>query len=414
MRKLFIRGGMKIKDTLTSQRGNILILSIFILMGITVLFAGMTEVGRVMIAREQLQTAADAASLAAAGSGTHRQVTIKVITDRGYQIHVDKDGNSSCNRCGTVTRGPFKGDEKDLIDNGEWQDYCVDPCSGCGGNDCWFELVDREMMYDNQFMGSKMTDGQLNSALNENAYYAKESLVWSVSNNRSKLNSMIRDKSLNDILSMLKSQHKWIQNWLIDSRYPPDCDYNCDQYLSRYTGEILAGKAEAYMECKHKTFICQQYAGKGAEFWSQYATRLQGKVERSIARDDRMKATNARRADPSGLITAVIGGEFFEINLPKHAELSYISNAHTYDITQKGSPYYPSVVIYAVSEIKTLFPQWFGDSDWKTSVCSQSATSFRDVDDQIAQTGYNRFYSSSQYRDKGRWNRVPDDACTDY
>jgi len=36
-----------------------------------------------MIVREQLQTAADSAALAGAGSGTHRQVKINVTTDRG-------------------------------------------------------------------------------------------------------------------------------------------------------------------------------------------------------------------------------------------------------------------------------------------------------------------------------------------
>lgn len=80
MQKQFTRGGMKI---LKNENGNILILSIFLILVITLLFAGMVEFGRAMIVKEQLQTAADSAALAAAGSGTHRQVKINVITDKG-------------------------------------------------------------------------------------------------------------------------------------------------------------------------------------------------------------------------------------------------------------------------------------------------------------------------------------------
>ena len=135
MLKRFIHGGMKI---CSNQEGNILILSIFLTLAITILFAGMVEFGRVMIVREQLQTAADAAALAAAGSGTHRQVTISVTTDLG-QLQPPCGPNGECPPCvdcGEVTRSGITGDESDLIDNGEWRDYCANRV--IVGGDCWF------------------------------------------------------------------------------------------------------------------------------------------------------------------------------------------------------------------------------------------------------------------------------------
>ena len=165
MLKRFIHGGMKI---CSNQEGNILILSIFLTLAITIIFAGMVEFGRVMIVREQLQTAADAAALAAAGSGTHRQVTISVTTDLGqFQPPPDEEGNAPpCEDCGIVTRSGITGDETDLIDNGEWRDYCAEPCD-CGGGDCWFSIESRELMYDTYSMGTRYTAQQLNNAVQQ-------------------------------------------------------------------------------------------------------------------------------------------------------------------------------------------------------------------------------------------------------
>ena len=412
MLEQFIRGVTK-TNILRNERGNILILSVFLILFIMILVAGMAEFGRVMIVREQLQTAADAASLSAAASGTHRQVEIKVITDRGSRLICDKDGNCSCSRCGTVTRGPFKGDETDLIDQGGWSDYCVETCSGCPGSDCWFELVSRDLMYDNKWMGKKMSSGELNNALDENTYYAKESLSWAVDRrNERKVKSMTKNKTIEQIASMVRGPIQWRQAWLIDAGHHPNCNYNCNQYKCKYTDEVLFGKWYEYEECLRKTYDCNRAAYSANECYDSYSDRLKRIVDRTLTRNGKMVATNNKPIDPSGILTDTIRDQFFEINLPKHATKASIDlRSKTYDMSDTNSPYYPSVVVYATAEVEELFKQWFGDKNWKTTVCAQSATFYRDVDSQLEEIGYNRFKSSFPLHDKGKWRKPPKDAC---
>ena len=110
------------------------------------MFAGLVEVGRVMLVREQLQTASDAAALASATASAHRFVKINVVTDRGETVVCSED-DCWCVGCGTVSINNIYGDEKTLLDEGGWRDFCVEPCD-CGGDDCWYELVDWEILYD--------------------------------------------------------------------------------------------------------------------------------------------------------------------------------------------------------------------------------------------------------------------------
>ena len=94
MRQLFIRG----KTSLNNERGTIIVIMVFVVMLLAILFAGMVQLGIFLLARDQVQTAADAAALAAAGSGTHRFVQINVVTDRGVEkvCTTDEDGNTTC------------------------------------------------------------------------------------------------------------------------------------------------------------------------------------------------------------------------------------------------------------------------------------------------------------------------------
>lgn len=75
----------KTKPICSDQRGAILVIMAACVLFFTLLFAGVVEFGRYLIAREQLQTAADAAALASvvADAAVERQVEIQVATDRG-------------------------------------------------------------------------------------------------------------------------------------------------------------------------------------------------------------------------------------------------------------------------------------------------------------------------------------------
>lgn len=111
----------------------------------TLLFAGLAEFGRVLIAREQARTAADAASLAASYSDVMRWVNVDIKTDRGEKVVCDEFG-CWCESCGTVTVNRT-GLERDLIDRGGWRDYCAPPCSCSDTVDCWYEIKDRWVEY---------------------------------------------------------------------------------------------------------------------------------------------------------------------------------------------------------------------------------------------------------------------------
>lgn len=124
----------------------------------TLLFAGLAEFGRVLIAREQARTAADAASLAASYSDVMRWVNVDIKTDRGEKVVCDEFG-CWCESCGTVTVNKT-GLERDLIDRRGWRDYCAPPCSCSDTVDCWYEIKDRWVEY-NQSSSRETADAFL-------------------------------------------------------------------------------------------------------------------------------------------------------------------------------------------------------------------------------------------------------------
>jgi Flp pilus assembly protein TadG len=66
-----------------NEDGTVLVLMTVLILVFTLLFVGLAEFGKWLIVKEQTQTAADAAALAASSSGVHRWVKIDVVTDRG-------------------------------------------------------------------------------------------------------------------------------------------------------------------------------------------------------------------------------------------------------------------------------------------------------------------------------------------
>ncbi len=151
MLKRFIRGGTK---TLKDEHGSILVLTAALVLLLTLCFAGLSEIGRFLIVREQTQTATDAASLAASGSGVKRWVRLTVKTYDRSRIdpcgceECDDDGCwcvPCCVSCPDVTRTAV-GTEQDLIEQEGWRDYCESCGSGCGES-CDYTLDDRWVEY---------------------------------------------------------------------------------------------------------------------------------------------------------------------------------------------------------------------------------------------------------------------------
>lgn len=135
---------------LKDERGVVLIITAIATVLLAVAVVGIVDFGRVMILREQTQTAADAASLAASLSGVQRMVKVNVYTDRGEKevCSCDETGCTCwCEECG-VTVHTVTGLEKDLVDNEGWRMYCDPPCSCSSDVTCWFDITDRWVKYD--------------------------------------------------------------------------------------------------------------------------------------------------------------------------------------------------------------------------------------------------------------------------
>lgn len=399
MRKQSIPGGTKcVKGVFKNQQGNILLLGVFIMIVIAALFAGMVEVGRVMIVREQLQTAADSAALAGAGSGTHRQVKINVTTDKGkFQPPCDpEEGCPPCEECGWQTISGIIGNETDLIDKGEWRDFCVEPCD-CGGGDCWFEVEERDLMYDTHSMGWGTTTQELDKAENDLTKATREILSKYMYQCSSTVAYMVSGKSLTQMSAMLGNPQIWMYEWMYAGGYNPFCYYPC------------------YMGNCSKLMECQQWRDMGYSFYPQAAER-KPMVDRMINNIDNIRSANSKPINKVDAKYAGAAGQFFNANLPKNAVDAGIQKLTVYGYPDTSSPYYPSVVVYATAKIKTLFNsdnaklfQIFSD-DFTTTVCAQGTTAFKDVDDQVKKSqvdGHTKMYGTNY----GKWRKMPDKAC---
>lgn len=388
MPKQFTLGGTKI---LSDQRGNILILGVFLILIISILFAGLVEFGRIMIVREQLQTAADSAALAGAGSGTHRYVKINVITNRGQYSTCcgGKDCSPCCKSCSTVRINGIVGNEKELIDQEGWRSFCVPPCD-CGGDDCWFELVSRDLMYDTHSMRWGTNVDEINNAEKELTEASREILAQSLYQYTPVVTKMVQGMSLQQMQTLLANQYNWLVSWMAQKGYSCDC-----YYLSHYYGE--------YYDCREWRNIGQQ----------QYreAAKRKSAIDNIIQSLNTMRGVNSQPVQKIDAQYAGAAATFFEANLPQHAVDSGITKLEVYGYEKRNSPFYPSVVVYATAKIKTLFPQWFNE-DFTTTVCAQGTTAYKDDKNQITQGGssYGGKYGFSNWN-KYRWRKLPDKAC---
>lgn len=396
MPERFIPGGTKI---LKSQDGNILIIGVFLILFICVLFAGMVEFGRVMIVREQLQTAADAAGLAAAGSGTHRYVTINVITDLGPEkiCEEDEDGKSYCwcEDCGTVPPIKIVGNEVDLLDKGGWKQYCVPRCGGCDGSrgDCWYQLVDRELTYDTHSMSWGTEAENINNIEKQLTSTTRQIIPYFSYDNRNSISRMMEGLSLQSMDRLLNNSNYWLSSWMRVGGY--------------------------YNECPESNFNpsigweCRQWQAKGMEAYHSIKNKsIAGEFIKTLT-DMRQHNTNLKKTPGIDAQYTGAAGQFFNVNLPANAEASGITKLEVYGYDRKDSPYYPSVVVYATSHIKSLFPQWFkkdykpgDDFYFTTNVCAQGISSYRDAEDQTRSLGRLKGPLSG-----GKWSKVPAEAC---
>lgn len=416
----------KIKKIL-SQEGNILILSLYIIILVLVLSFGMIEIGKVMVTKEKLQTAADAASLEAGSMEAYREVKIVVHTKRaGKWIPGDEDDPGYCLSCGTVTRGPFTGSEKKLLEQGQWKTRCARKCpSNCAEYRCWYEIKDRKMMYNGNNMSTEMSETQINTALTENAEYLRQDLIWAVDEKDEKiLNAIFKNKPTpKDIKKLLENRTQFINDYLAKIDMKQNCNYNCSKTRIKY-----GDSSDEYKKCKADIDKCKGQQEKARAFYDMYQDKLLKIVNEQIELDQQLVDWNNQLIEPSNTLKKFLASrnsEFFNLNRPlegnvnqgnSYANWAEITSAKAYDYDRNAtvqSPYYPSVVVVATAKISN----WFynesnnllsvGPKEWVIKVCSQSSTSYRDASELAGQ----EYDNPSQHKGIGSWLRVPKDAC---
>lgn len=146
MRQVFSR----VKRPLSDERGNILVLTSFLILGLFLMALGLIEVGRFLIIREQVQTVGDAATLAGVGAkdSAQRWVKIDIHTEHGSFRECGGDPVSCwCVGCGYTPVNDIIGLESDLIDNGGWRRYSLFSCGNCDTPyDTWYTFKDRDIL----------------------------------------------------------------------------------------------------------------------------------------------------------------------------------------------------------------------------------------------------------------------------
>jgi hypothetical protein len=385
MRKQFIPGGMKI---LKNEQGTILVITTALIILLCILFAGIVEFGRYLVVREQAQTATDAAALAASTSGIHRFVEIDVVTDRGLyepQCSPEDEECPPCQKCGTRTISGIVGDEKSLLDEGEWENFCLPYCD-CSDGDCWFKVKKRWVQYEIA-SSSWGTDSNKIKEVEEDVTAAvKEALAYKNYPYVDEAGAMLSGLSLEGISALLSNRSAFV------SRYNSvNCQYDCRRCGIDYGWGSSCRRCDRCRSRASTAFI--------------YLSAKKDWVDRTISTIARMKSVNRRSGISNIERTADdAANAFYKANLPKHAEGSWINRITVYGHEQKNSPYYPSVVVYATSRIKSFFPGIFGVGHYENMVCAQGNTYYRDPKDQ---TGEYRGSVSGF----GKWQRPAADAC---
>lgn len=376
----------------SDQRGAILVIMTAAVLLFTLLFAGLAEYGRVLIVREQLQTAADAASLGASISGVHRWVRITVTTDRGEEEHCTSDGNGgttcTCDPCGE-TSVTVVGDERRLLDEGGWRDFVMPYCS-CGGGDEWFEIRDRWVTYDVTSASWGTDPGEIDRIENEITNAAREALAYK-SRHYGDTMRVLGGANLKRMAALVNNYDDWMDAWQRE---------NCGEYCwdeCRWYG---------WSECSYE---CRECLQSGEDAFDNLREKRQW-INQLARRMDEIRAANEQEGIPDMPMTADdTASSLFAANQPEQAETSWISRLKVHGL---GDPFYPSVTVYGsgwvrsllTADIASLFGQKIFPDRYRVDVCGQGDTFYRDPTTQKGR-------HTGSLNDVGKWIKPPPDAC---
>lgn len=389
-----------LKTIANDEKGTVLVLTVFLVVLFMILTMGLVEFGRMMVYNEKLQTATDAGALAAATSEVHRWVQLEVITDRGSRstCHSCGDGDCcpACDDCGTVSRTtPFL-EEKDLIENGEWKNWCYPECD-CGGGHCTFKVIDRKVTYDITSRQNPVTYTDVQNFKTEMTSTVKDIMISLMERDRRWSGVLVRmmkdyvyNKTIDQIIADL-SNRRYFENLSVWHFCEADvsnqftwqgCPNDCRRNLGDEAYALVGPKLEWIKRVKNQIdkFASLQYR------YSPYST-----VER--------KAEDYAEY-------------YFFANAPEGSDIAAIK---VHD--RPGDPYYPSVTVYAKGYLLPLLASTVekitGPVNMKSQTtmkaipvvsCSQGTTFYRDPSTQTGE------YTGS-LKGLGKWIRKPEESC---
>ncbi|ACX51907.1 hypothetical protein Adeg_0762 [Ammonifex degensii KC4] len=176
MPRLLSAGGTSLTAPLRDERGAVLVLMSALCVVLALLFVGLSEFGRWLIAREQAQVAADAAAHAAVLSGGERMVKLRIYREPGAMYETCcpcEDGCCTCcEDCGDYEI-VVTGTAKHLLDEGGWYtDYYGEVCGPCDcGCSMNYEILDHWVRFDAP-VGEAAAEAYFQANYPEQAYLA--------------------------------------------------------------------------------------------------------------------------------------------------------------------------------------------------------------------------------------------------
>jgi len=385
-----------ISGTMRNERGTVLVMTVFMVILFMILTMGLVEFGRMMIYREKLQTAADAASLAGATTEVHRWVQLKVTTDRGQRTHCYSCGNGDtcckCVNCGTVSRTTPWMEEKDLIENGDWTNFCYPPCD-CGGGDCRFKVLARKVTYDITSRYTPVTLQDVKNFRDEMTEAVRESLVAVVE--REEIRGNIRC----DNRSCSRAMRSFLKGKSLEQ-------------ISYYLGNKNAFLyAYPWYHCRPGVWTCAWETDGYGPF--RVASAKKEWVDRVIAQVNSFNKLTSAYGNIAERKVEDYVDYYFYANVPDNAQEAAVV---VHD--KPGDPYYPSVTVYGRGYVLPVLAEMVeritgntgiaktgsGFKPVKVDVCSQGATYYRDP---RSQSGNH----TGSLKGIGTFIQKPGDAC---
>lgn len=443
------------KSLISDEKGNILLITSFVILGLFLMAVGLVEMGRFLIVREQVQTINDAAVLAGATSKDSAQkwVTIDVHVQHGSYQECDtgKDGNTHCwcVSCGKTILSDIPGLESDLLDSGGWRRYAFYNCGSCDTPyDEWYTFKNRELIYDMRDVISQVN--RLSTAASnarDSVTQAVDRMLGSFKSKQHRpytsiYTSVLGGISLEEKQELADDIDKFVRKYVTEVRGFSNSGNLCSTEGKYRYHEVLAIH---YYECVQAVetgkdaYISLQSIRNVIDDPLSSITHLEEQVEdyKRTAQntvnspDYRSGKDKARAATTSFLQAATeIKGLNYGILSGESDGTPRVSLSEIYIHDDANSRYYPSVTMILTAQVPAMFQSltnWpslslFNNQERGLTqrVCSQASTFFYDP------SGH-RQYSAKQGKLRGslnadevvqseytRYIRVPDDYCKEW